>query len=161
MRTHSLYRVLFSEYVQGKYASVSRSLLVDAVNDKCANYRRKRRSVEEWSMDLTNGNWVCIYSISCYSHNELYMKTKKYSDKVVASLWQACNNFIQGCDLPATVSYPRYIQACDNLVTSLITSLWQPCHNHATTLSQSCHIVCTHPCYKMVTRLAFLYGKSY
>lgn len=39
--------IFITEYVQDKYATVSRSLLVDAVNDKCANYRRKRRAVEE------------------------------------------------------------------------------------------------------------------
>ena len=35
-----LFDVIIIEFTQDKFPEVHRSLLIDAVNDKCANYRR-------------------------------------------------------------------------------------------------------------------------
>ena len=39
------YSIFVTEYVQSKM-TVSRSVLVDVVNDKCANYRRKKKEIQ-------------------------------------------------------------------------------------------------------------------
>ena len=41
-----LANLLLLEYVQSMHPGVSRSPLVDAINDKCANTRRKRKGIE-------------------------------------------------------------------------------------------------------------------
>lgn len=34
---------LYTDYVQHHYGAVAKTVLIDAVNDKCANYRRKKK----------------------------------------------------------------------------------------------------------------------